>query len=167
MEANYTYAREMAKKVLKKYGANTVPTDLKKICNGYGIEYIEINDADELDGALIEINGLIVAMINLARSSVRGRFTLAHELAHLFLNHEKREYYDAELSRDSDDEHFENSKPAKEREADTFASELLIPLEQLNNYKSMLNDIDGLSKIFQVSKPAMAIAINNFFSKLK
>jgi len=57
----------------------------------------------------------------------------------------------------------ENQKPAKEREADAFASELLIPMEQLKKYQGDLGNPDKLARIFQVSKPAMVIAIANFF----
>ena len=32
IEANYTYARDMARKILKKHDIKNVPTDLKVIC---------------------------------------------------------------------------------------------------------------------------------------
>ena len=61
----------------------------------------------------------------------------------------------------------ENAKPPKEQEADTFASELLIPMEQLKRFQEDLKSPDKLAGIFQVSRPAMAIAVANFFGSAK
>ena len=36
--ANYSLARNMARKVLKQYKIVDVPTDLRKICEGEGLE---------------------------------------------------------------------------------------------------------------------------------
>lgn len=98
-----------------------------------------------------------------AKPFVRARFTLAHELGHIFLNHDKRDFYDAEAARELSEDMSDNVKPAKEKEADAFASELLIPMEQLKKFQGELKNLDKLAEIFQVSKPAMSIAITNFF----
>lgn len=164
MEPNYKYARDMAKKILKQHKITDVPTDLKVICGSLGLEYVELDDPNELDGAVLEMNGTRVAMLNRAKPFIRARFTLAHELGHIFLNHGKREFYDAEAARELGENAPENAKPPKEREADAFASELLIPMEQLKRYQSELKNLEKLVGIFQVSRPAMSIAIANFFS---
>lgn len=106
-------------------------------------------------------------MLNKAKPFVRARFTLAHELGHIFINHDKREFYDAEVAREYGEDVPENTKPPKELEADAFASELLIPVEQLKNYQGDLKNPDKLAGIFQVSKPAMTIAIANFFGSAR
>lgn len=161
--ANYTLARNMARKVLKQYDITEVPTDLQKICAGKGLEYVELDDPEELDGMLMELeDGTRVAMVNKAKSFVRGRFTLAHELGHIFLNHDKRDFYDAEVAREYGEDIPENAKPPKEQEADAFASELLIPVEQLKKHQGDLKNPEKLAGIFQVSKPAMTIAVANF-----
>lgn len=99
--ANYPLARNMARKVLKQYKIVDVPTDLQRICEAKGLEYVELDDPEELDGMLLEMeDGTRVAMVNKAKSFVRGRFTLAHELGHIFLNHDKRDFYDAEVARE-------------------------------------------------------------------
>lgn len=166
--ANYALARSTARKVLRKYSIVNVPTDLKKICEGEGLEYIELDDSEELDGMLMELeDGTRVAMVNRAKSFVRGRFTLAHELGHIFLYHDKRDFYDPEVAREYGEDIPENAKPPKEQEADAFASELLIPMEQLKRFQGDLNSPDKLAGIFQVSRPAMAIAVVNFFGSAK
>lgn len=162
IEPNYKYAREMAKRILQKHKIKEVPTDLKVICESLGLEYVELDDPNELDGAVLVMGGVRVAMINKAKPFVRARFTLAHELGHILLNHDKREFYDPEAARELGEDTPEHAKPAKEREADAFASELLIPMEQLKKYQSELKNLDNLAVIFQVSKHAMSIAIANF-----
>ncbi|TWJ18921.1 ImmA/IrrE family metallo-endopeptidase [Geobacter argillaceus] len=64
-------------------------------------------------------------------------------------------------------EWLKSQKPAKEKEADAFASELLIPMELLKKFQGDLKSPDKLAGIFQVSKPAMAIAIANFFGSAR
>lgn len=167
IDPNYKFAKDMAKKVLKKYGINDVPTDLQVICKGIGLEYVELDDPEELDGAIIEINGMRVAMLNKAKSFIRGRFTLAHELGHIFLEHGKRDFYDAEVAREQGEDVLDNAKPAKERESDVFASELLMPTEQLKKYQNELKNLERVADIFKVSKQSMSIAISNFFSSAK
>ena len=86
MEPNYKIARDMAKKILRDHKIKGVPTDLQKICDSLGWEYVELDDPNELDGAVLEMEGQWVAMLNKGKPFVRARFTLAHELGHIFLN---------------------------------------------------------------------------------
>lgn len=82
--ANYSLARNMARKVLKQYKILDVPTDLQRICVGEGLEYMELDDPEAVDGMLMVLeDGTRVAMVNRAKAYVRGRFTLAHELGHI------------------------------------------------------------------------------------
>ncbi len=167
MGPNYKFACDKARYVLKKYNIKEVPTNLQIICEGLGLEYVELDDPNELDGALLEMNGIQVAMLNRAKSFIRGRFTLAHELAHIFLEHGKRDFYDAEVARELGEDIPENKKPAKEQEADAFASELLIPTEQLKKYQNELKNLEKVADIFKVSKQAMSIAISKFYSSAR
>lgn len=166
--ANYSLARNMARKVLKQYKIEEVPTDLRKICEGEGLEYMELDDPEAVDGMLMELeDGTRLAMVNQAKAYVRGRFTLAHELGHIFLRHDKRDFYDAEVAREYDEDMPESAKPPWEQEADAFAAELLIPMGQLKKYQAELKNPEKVAGIFQVSRPAMAIAIANFFGSAR
>ena len=51
--------------------------------------------------------------------------------------------------------------------ADAFAAELLIPQELLKKYQAELKNPEKLAGIFQVSRPAMVIAIANLFNAWK
>ena len=164
MEPNYAFARNMARKSLKDYELSEVPTDLSVLFKGLGLKYIELNETDDIDGAILEIDGKpAIAVLNKARPLQRQRFTLAHELGHIFLKHTERDIYDSEEIRENSKQLKEKAKPPQEIEADIFASELLIPYEQLKKYTADMNDIDKLAGTFQVSKQAMTLAIMNFW----
>lgn len=163
MEPNTRFAREMARKVLKDYSLSDIPTDLTKVFEGLNLKYVELNDADEIDGAILAIDGKpAIAVLNKARPIYRQRFTLAHELGHIFLQHSKRDIYDPEEVREQD--LFQGKKkPPAEIEADTFASELLVPYDQLKKFEGNLSDVDKLARTFQVSNQAMTLAIMNYW----
>lgn len=95
------------------------------------------------------------------QNSKRGRFTLAHELAHFFLD-EHRLGLKYGLLEPHASFHNINQKSLIEEEADYFASCLLMPKDKFRNYsteyrrqtgnrKFSLDTILGLSESFQTS----------------
>jgi len=166
MEPNYAFARNMARKILKDYDLSEVPTDLSVLFKGLGLRYIELNETGDIDGAILEIDGKpAIAVLNKARPLQRQRFTLAHEMGHIFLKHTERDIYNSEEIREDSEQLTEKRKPPQEIEADIFASELLIPYEQLKKYTADMNNIDKLAGTFQVSRQAMTLAIMNFWKQ--
>lgn len=164
MEPNYAFVRSMARKILKDYKLSEVPTDLSVLFKGLGLKYMELNDTDDIDGAIIEIDGKpAIAVLNKAKPLQRQRFTLAHELGHIFLKHTGRDVYDSEEIRENSNKLINKTKPPQETEADIFASELLIPYEQLKKHTADMNNIDKLAGTFLVSRQAMTLAIMNFW----
>ena len=171
MEANTQFAREMARRTIKKYGLDSVPINLDVIFEKEGYVKVEINKPNGVNGSITHIpgKGTFVA-INKANPPNRIRFTLAHELGHIFLHHHKRDVYDGEKYREMDDVDLEeppSCAPEKETEANAFASELLMPLEQLKKYAKLGYDMDKLADIFQVSKHAMSVAYTSNWKYLK
>lgn len=167
MEPSYTFARKMAKKIIKDYKLTEVPTSLEKIFQSLGLKYVELNDLEDIDGAILEIDGKpAIAVLNKAKSIPRQRFTLAHELGHIFLKHKQRDLYVPEEERGEEEceegKIRHNKKPSVESEADAFASELLIPFDQIKKLYNETGNIDMMAEIFQVSKQAMAVAIMNY-----
>ena len=69
----------------------------------------------------------------------------------------------SELIRDAVRDLINKTKPLQETEADIFASELLIPYEQLKKYTADMSNIDKLAGTFLVSRQAITIAIMNFW----
>ena len=168
MEANYSYAKQMARKVIKTYDLREVPINLRKIFEGLNLEYMEINDSEDIDGGILEVDGEPkIAVVNKAKPIARQRFTLAHELGHIFLCHKDRDVYDSEETRDREEQEFSQGKPPKESEADAFAAELLIPYEHIKKYESDINDVEKMANIFKVSKQAMTYAIVNYWKHMR
>lgn len=169
IKPNYKFAKDTARKVLKDHKLTSIPTDLKKIFDKLGLQFIELEDPTDIDGAIIEIDGKPrIAVLNKSKSISRQRFTLAHELGHIFLSHNKRDFYEiVENESEVPDSPSEKAKPPKEIEADVFASELLIPYHQLKKHQDSVNDLENISKLFQVSKDAMSIAIANYWRYAK
>jgi len=100
-------------------------------------------------------NGIPVIEYNITDPRVRKRFTIAHELGHFVLGHERapRDYPDSFGSR--------VGSPI-EVQANQFAAELLMPVEAVRYLVSIGTDsIDELASIFDVSKVAMGHRLNN------
>lgn len=109
-------------------------------------------------GICINRNSIQIICINSIMNLGRQRFTLAHELYHLLIEKELKFKICTE-----------NDKDTSEREANTFASFLLMPEEALKNYIELNNiqiwNLDEIIKIeqyFQMSHEAMLIRLKKF-----
>lgn len=120
----YKNLREGAWICLRDYKIDRLPVDVLKIAKGAGIKVIKNSDVRELlpsESGLSYYDGKQWYIVyDNENSVVRSRFTVAHELGHIFLGHEIRKGY---LARKSD----VGDKPAIEREADMFAGRVLCP----------------------------------------
>ncbi len=92
--------------------------------------------------------------LNKDNSFHRKRFTIAHELGHLFLHLQKfienPKLYSV-FKRDKKDSSIE------EREANFFAANLLVPEELLQDYLLVTKNNNDLSKVFGVSNEVIII----------
>ncbi|CAN7366534.1 ImmA/IrrE family metallo-endopeptidase [Acidovorax sp. LjRoot117] len=98
-----------------------------------------------------------------SEARVRRRFTIAHELGHFALGHGPR-------PRDTPAVFSSRVSDPKEREANQFAAELLMPEGAVKQVvqSGRFNTLDELATLFDVSKVAMSYRMNNlgfgFFS---
>lgn len=111
--------------ILRKSGVTSLPVELNKIVKCFGIKCIS---ADKIaarnsaqspvgDGYTICSKGDFVIVYNPAHSSGRIRFTIACQLAHIFLGHLEKGIYDK----------------STDLEAAYFADELLMPIAVLDS----------------------------------
>ncbi|WP_185079713.1 ImmA/IrrE family metallo-endopeptidase [Enterococcus hirae] len=141
--------------------------DVKEIANklGFNIKYVFMEKSGKLEDGIIKVN--------LLDHEVRQRFTIAHEIGH-FLLHDPNEvmYRDVSLQR-----YKSIVERIKEREANGFAAELLMPKRLLiklineyleeNNWDSLLDDIQfetllkDISKKLNVSKSSLEFRLQN------
>lgn len=160
------------------------PIDPMKIAEHFNIKLIS-NKFMELDG-LSQFDGEILEIRYKPKNKNRDRFTIAHELGHIFLHFsdgKKFEFQDKSIKDGYDNENDneiinlqpvifkaareENSTSILEREANIFAGELLIPKVKIDELKSNLSENhrykqSSLCQYFQVSNGAMYHTMNHY-----
>ncbi len=126
-----------ADQLLARYAVIEPPVDVERIAFGKELRVVR-RSIQDADGFLED--GVIT--VNASHARTRQRFTIAHELGHLILH------------RDTPDEH-------AEREADQFASALLIPRTMLRSAFAVNSDPEVLRRRFHVSREALWIALKD------
>lgn len=145
--------------LLGHFGVNSAPIDIFNIASELGI-YVRFSALTNLSGALVHSKetNLFGVLLNSDQPENRIRFSLAHEISHRVLSHYKNESYSYSL--------LGKSKKPIEREADDFASELLIPYKILKSTIKSLAiqefaplEVFTLSQYFFVSYQAMLLKL--------
>jgi DNA-directed RNA polymerase subunit RPC12/RpoP len=130
----YKVARMGAQKLHREQAIAGPPYDLEALARELGLEVV--TESFEHDGMLV---GERIELPQAATPEAR-RFALAHEIGHHVLGHEG-----------------ERSKA--EPEANAFASELLIPRQELNAVVDAEPSVRALATRFGVSRQAMVYAL--------
>jgi len=163
----------------ERYGAGGAPpVPVERVAGSLlGLFVDEADDIRALPGAPTDqgrLSGMLDAekMIvwvdrgEARRSSGRRRFTIAHEIGHLLLHVPARR--EAFYDRPTDVEEVEEGPPAsrlsalrrREREANVFARELLMPESLVNEQAHATGfNLPALAKRFEVSVPAMRLRL--------
>lgn len=119
----YKNIRDSAWQVLLDYNIRSAPIDVAKIAYSSEISVIRNSDVGELldteAGVSILSNGKWSIIYDDTVSKERARFTIAHELGHIFLGHPLKFGHHART--------IDVSKSETERQADMFAIRLLAP----------------------------------------
>lgn len=151
-----------ANEVLAKYWGNrSYPVNPFQIAEMAGIVVDECNLAKEsLSGIYLPAkNGKPpIIKINKSDSMVRKRFTLSHELGHHFLKHGARNRIDnTDMVFKDDNSSFSVIGDAIEMQANSFAAQLLMPVEFLNYimFDLKITDSIRIAKMLNVSQPAL------------
>lgn len=131
------------------------PIDIFAIVNGWKdkkITIVKYPMSSRISGMCTKEKRDIVICINSTTSYGRQRFTLAHELYHVL--------YEEDMQRAICDMNMNGDKSESEREADQFASYLLMPYDALLEYehdksKWSLEKVIDAEQFFQISHQAM------------
>lgn len=119
----YKGIREASWRCLLDYGISSLPVDLLRITRSAGIKIVKNSDVNALSGGesgLCIFNGERWFIIYDDEAILgRRRFTIAHELGHIFLGHELTAGYYRRGGH--------AGKPKEEKAADMFAARLLAP----------------------------------------
>lgn len=128
-EPRRKFARDMALALVKQHRLIGPAVDVEALARGCGLTVAYVDVEGKLSGQLYP-DLREIAVNTRGRSRARQRFTLAHELGHWQLRHHTL----GELPPDTlgfsgsfEDEGSHEGRSAVEVEANTFASELLMP----------------------------------------
>ena len=153
---NIAHARKLARKLVKDTGLDSPPIELRSIVKQlkttYEVDIDAVDFGDAVSGIQVtEGNKSFSVGYNQSQHVHRQRFTVAHEIGHFLLGHTR------EASPDK-----QPPEEIIEKEANEFASELLMPLEMLKtDFKNGISDMKMLATRYWVSDEAMYLRIMN------
>jgi Zn-dependent peptidase ImmA (M78 family) len=127
------------------------PIDIIKVadCCGLVVEYVDRKAG--FSGQLIRERRVIEVQVSDHRH--RQRFTIAHEIGHYVLGH-------TPVYSEFNEDIATNPRRINDRQADAFASELLMPESQLKEYfLEFRRDYKAIARKFDVSDTAMFIRL--------
>jgi Zn-dependent peptidase ImmA (M78 family) len=160
---NYDKAEREAKKMLKELGITDIPIIIDDIINHYGVNvsYKEFPDNLQDISGFIDVKEKRI-YINYKDSLERQNFTKAHEFGHYVLH---RDLFEKDPSKQLLLRQTNMNDTKEEKEANAFASELLIPKSILKNVISEYSgnglSVKKLAYLFSVSLPFMAYRVQN------
>lgn len=161
----------LADAVAEDNGGQSV-TDLTSLIGEEGITLSYNDYGPHFDGMLEYARGRFHIFCNLYYSktptSGRARFTLGHELGHYFIDSHRNALTSGRMAAHGSMADFQ-SKNAIERQADLFASVLLLPTARLKSLQQRaafsLAGIEALAEKFQTSLSSTAIRYANVSSR--
>lgn len=151
-------AEGAARELLSRHWEGQLPIDPVQIATVAGVSVYGRGGWGDMDypysGYYRIFNGQPSIEYNVSEPPVRQRFTVAHELGHFALGHQ-------DAPRDAGN--FQSSGDVRERQANRFAAELLMPTSLVSQYyqNGLANSVDALANIFGVSKDAMGYRLIN------
>lgn len=163
---------ELANRILREAGIQEAPVKVDWIAKAHNITIKDYELGADVSGVLVLKEGTVTIGLNPNDHHVRRRFTIAHELGHYFLEHQRGGLFVdnhkknfAVMYRDSQSS---TGEILQEQEANAFAAALLMPRVILETQTRKFNfdltdenDLQTLARQFEVSSQAMAIRIAN------
>lgn len=143
--------RSRVKSILEKLNIENAPIPVEAAAELFSLKVIYYpNFPDSISGTIVKDEDLNVIGVNNGHPKVRQRFTIAHELGHYIMGHDEKTILDDSFDKPTD----------KEREANKFAGELLMPYHLLkSDIEKEKHDIPSLAKKYEVSEQAMSIRL--------
>ena len=174
MSVNKKRARKAAQKILEEFSMSKIPIPVDRIAKKLGaiIRYSPM-DNEELSGMMFVKNDIPIIGVNALHHPNRQRFTIAHELGHFVLHRaeiEREVHIDTKFSGLMRDQKSADGIDDLEIEANSFASELLMPLNIISQViDEVVGDqvfdiesdplLDEIAAKFKVSRQAMQLRL--------
>lgn len=143
-----------AQHMLERYWDRRLPVDPFEIAERIGLQVQQLPYYSQYSGWYDADGGTIHYKSD--EAVVRQRFTVAHELGHYALGH-------GDSPRDTPAQFSSRAVDYRERQANQFAAELLMPEDAVHQIVSSgrYGSLDELARLFHVSKVAMSYRISN------
>jgi Zn-dependent peptidase ImmA (M78 family) len=160
--------KQHAAKILANQFEVGPPYDPYRIAEELDVEVME-GDLGRIDGYVEVVEGKYVVTISATAHPVRKRFTLAHELCHVWLMRQASDGFPAPLIRYRGGKNLPglHQDPIEEYLCNFFASELLMPSKELKHRLTGKaihpSTVFSLARDFNVSKQTAAIQLANVF----
>lgn len=154
---NYDLVREQVKKLREKNYIYSAPVNAKEIAKKEGLQIVfaKFGSLFNRINGFLDFNDKII-IVNSERKPYVQNFTIAHELGHWLLHNDRRKEYVLKLSCPNGGE-----DDPMEKEANTFAAELLVPMKELMEYKKKGISNKELAKMFFVSEKVIEHRLEN------
>lgn len=152
-KASIGTARNKARQLLKEIGIKQAPVSIRQIVKHlqetHDFNISAYGNLPKGTDALLHTDSTSSTLLfDPNNPENRKRFTIAHEIGHLMLDHTQHGWCKRQE---------EGKKDPKEVEADEFAGELLMPLDLFKKDLNSNIDIDALAKKYMVSKEAAGV----------
>jgi hypothetical protein len=167
-------AEQAAADLLAKFGVEEPPVDVEDLAKRLGAHIERRPHSPEISGLLYRdqrVDGeRIVIGVNADDALVRQRFTIAHELGHLLLNHNEQLFVDRDLRVNLRAPKLHGHGGVAERQANWFAAALLMPEAMVRRVATELSEgrrpsdetlISLVAEQFAVSRQAMGYRLLN------
>jgi len=140
-----------AREVLRRFGLGEPPVALDDICRAEGLALCA-RPFDYVSGLFVHDDVFPVIVVNSRQPSTRQRFTVAHELGHYYLGHERSSFAEP------------GGSSRQERDAERFAARLLMPAAWVRRYWKTYganpeNRVAILAALFEVSRAALRVRL--------
>lgn len=157
IKPDYRMCEKEARHILATYSGDSLPVDVVGIARdmGLAVKRCRFKKESSISGFFdFEENAIYV---NGGEHYFRQRFTIAHELGHYVMHKDFIKSDDYNILYRSDI--FNIPDDPREKEANVFARNLLVPPKELALYKNDAT-LDELSILFNVSIPVLKIQLN-------
>lgn len=158
-----------ANELRKKANQTSMPVDVEACARQEGVQLTFEAFDDDLSGLLIKKGDRKIIGVNSNHGIPRQRFTIAHELGHLLLQHHGEVFVDQTVIKR--DPTSSLAIDTQEIEANRFAAELLMPeelvqrrareLQQEKGESGLPTLVQDLASEFRVSSQAMQFRLIN------
>lgn len=152
-------AEFQAEKLLETSWGKKFPVDPVRIARDLGIDVLEIELDPDIAGAILKEPGQDPTIfLNASDSANRQRFTAAHELGHYVMHSNEPDAFDY-IDNRSSFETDESNMP--ETFADVFATNLLMPSDEVKRLRRAHYTPTQIASYFGVSQDAAYFRLNN------